>query len=76
VKWAIDNGQIAPAAATIVLNGCGPADLKSERFFPIVQHFTVAELRSAFGIDTKPVGLGDGITQAFPGIEVTYRHQP
>ncbi len=76
VKFAIDSHLIPPAAATIVLNGCGKTDLKSERFFPVVQHFTVAELRSAFGIDTQPVGLGDGITQAFPGITVTYRHQP
>jgi dienelactone hydrolase len=76
VKFAIDSHLIPPAAATILLNGCGETDLKSERFFPVVQHFTVTELRSVFGIDTQPVGLGDGITQAFPHIKVTYHHQP
>ena len=76
VKFAIDTQLIPPAAATLLLNGCGNTDLRSERFFPVVQHFTVAELRSVFGIDKQPVGLGDGITQSFPGITVTYHHEP
>ena len=41
----------------------------------MVQHFTVAELRAAFGIDT-PVGLEAAMTCAFPGITVTYEQQP
>ncbi len=76
VKFAIDSHLVPADEAPILLNGCGAADLKSERFFPVVQHFTVAELRSVFGIDTQPVGLSDGITRAFPRIKVTYRHQP
>jgi hypothetical protein len=40
--------------------------------FPVL----LAELRAAFGIDTRPIGLGDSIVQAFPGITMTYKHQP
>jgi dienelactone hydrolase len=76
VKLAIDNHVLSPAAATLFLNGCGKGDLTPERFFPVVQHFTVAELRDVFGIDASPVGLGDGVTHAFPGVTVTYRHVP
>ena len=74
VKFAIDSHTLSHAAAKLFLNGCGKADLTPERFFPVVQHFTVAELRDVFRIDASPVGLGDGVTQAFPGVTVTYRH--
>jgi hypothetical protein len=53
-----------------------PIQLTPETFFPVAQHFTVAELRAALGIDAQPVGLGDDITRAFPGVSVAYRHQP
>jgi hypothetical protein len=44
-------------------------------FWAVVQHFTVAELRTSLGIDAQPVGLGTGIANAFPGIKVTYEQQ-
>jgi dienelactone hydrolase len=76
LKYAIDNHLVPASATTILLNGCGKTDLPSEKFFPVVQHFTVAELRSVLGVDPQPVGLGDGVTRAFPGVTVRYRHQP
>ncbi len=56
-------------------NGCQPDDLPPEDAFRVIQHFTVAQLRHAFGIDAEPVGLGDGVASAFPGITMDYRQE-
>ncbi len=45
-----------------------------KKFWPIVQHFTVAELRNVL-LGAPPVGLGDGITHAFPDVTL-YTHAP
>ncbi len=76
VKFALDNHFITPGLAKLALNGCAASDMAPQDFWPIVQHFTVAELRSALGIDPQPVGLGDGIVHAFGSVPVTYRHEP
>ncbi len=57
-------------------NGCGPSTLEPQLGWRVMLHFTVAELRASFGIDRKPVGLGDAITKAFPGVTISYEHQP
>jgi hypothetical protein len=44
--------------------------------FRIIGHFTVARLRWALGIDRSPVGLGNDVTGAFPGVRIVDRHQP
>jgi dienelactone hydrolase len=76
VGYAIKNHLVAPGLAPLLLNGCASTNLAPETFFPVAQHFTVAELRAELGIDPQPVGLGDAITGAFPGVSVTYRHKP
>jgi dienelactone hydrolase len=76
VGYAIKNHLVAPGLAPLLLNGCGRTNLTPEAFFPVAQHFTVAELRAELGIDPQPVGLADSITSAFPGVSVTYRHKP
>ena len=53
-------------------NGCEPGALDTKEGWRIIQHFTVAELRVALGIDKVPVGLGPGIADAFPGVKITY----
>jgi len=57
-------------------NGCYPDEVNPEATWPVIVHFTVAELRDVFGLDKPPVGLGDGITHAFPKVALTYEHQP
>jgi dienelactone hydrolase len=76
VGLAVKNHLVGEDVAKLLLNGCEKTALTPEMFWPVVQHFTVAELRSALGIDAQPVGLGDGVSRAFPGITVTYQHQP
>ncbi len=56
-------------------NGCQASNLDPQVGYRIIQHFTVAQLRSALGIDRSPVGLGSGITHAFPGVTIVYQHQ-
>ena len=56
-------------------NGCEAKDLDTRKGWDVTQHFTVAQLRSVFGIDPQPVGLGDGIEKAFGGVTMTYEHQ-
>ncbi len=57
-------------------NGCAAGDLDTQQGWDITQHFTVAHLRAAFGIDSPPVGLGDGIATAFDGVTIDYQHEP
>jgi predicted dienelactone hydrolase len=76
IQFAIANHLVDKKLAELGFNGCNKNDLAPDRFLPIVQHFTVAELRDVLGIDPQPVGLGDGIVHAFPGVSLTYTHQP
>ncbi len=76
VEYALANHFISAGLAKLATNGCTKTDLDPVAFWPVVQHFTVAEIRSVLGIDPTAVGLGDGITHAFAGIPVTYRHEP
>jgi len=76
VQFAVQNHFISKKLAKLATNGCTSTDLDPHVFWTVVQHFTVAELRNVFGIDRQPVGLGDGIINAFPGITLTYHHQP
>jgi len=47
-------------------DGCTDLEFHAEDSWAIFQHFTVAHLRDAFGIDAEPIGLGAGIAHAFP----------
>jgi predicted dienelactone hydrolase len=57
-------------------NGCFPDEVDPISAWPVIAHFTIAELRAVFGIDRTPVGLGDKIASAFPDVPLTYEHTP
>jgi len=76
LAFARKNHLVSDGLLKLGENGCAPTDIAPERFQPIVQHFTVAELRSELGIDQQPVGLDDSITTAFGDIPVQYQHTP
>ena len=65
---------IPPNLLELAIDGCRPENLAPAEFWKVVQHFTVAHLRAAFGLDNPPVGLGDGVSGAFDGVTVRYRH--
>jgi predicted dienelactone hydrolase len=58
----------------LATNGCEAENLDPMEALTVIQHFTVAHLRAAFGLDVPAVGLGDGIATAFDGITLTYQH--
>jgi dienelactone hydrolase len=64
------------ALVAVAQNGCFPGEVEPRIVWPAIAHFTVAFLRSVFGIDAQPVGLGDTIASAFPKVPLTYQHQP
>jgi hypothetical protein len=42
----------------------------------VAQHFTVANVRAAFGIDEPSIGLEDDVATRFGDIVVHYRQEP
>jgi len=76
VEFARQNHLVSDQLLALALNGCAKTDIAPQQFWPVVQHFTVAELRSVFGQDPQPVGLGDSIVNAFGAVKVKYQHQP
>jgi dienelactone hydrolase len=76
VEFARRNRLVSENLLRLATNGCAQSDLDPARFWPVVQHFTVAELRNRLGIDPQPAGLGDGIATAFGEITIAYEHQP
>ncbi|MBK5288661.1 MAG: dienelactone hydrolase family protein [Acidimicrobiia bacterium] len=73
VKLAQDAGLPVPdTLAKLGTDGCFAPNYESTKVWPITRHFEVAQLRWAFGIDPKPVGLQPSIVKAFLPITVTY----
>lgn len=60
----------------LAIDGCRAENLAPAEFWRVAQHFTVAQLRVAFGEDARPVGLDPGVADAFDGIQVLYRQEP
>jgi hypothetical protein len=63
---SLPDGFLAP-----VVDGCEPGDLDVAKAWPTITHFTVAELRDAFGIGKKGTGLGKRVVDDLPA-EVDY----
>jgi predicted dienelactone hydrolase len=53
-------------------DGCEEGSIDTALGWEVAQHFTVAELRSALGVDPEPVGLGAGVVDAFD-VPIDYR---
>jgi dienelactone hydrolase len=64
---------IPPALLELAIDGCRPENLPPAEFWTVAQHFTVAHMRAALGLDDPPRGLGAGIAGAFAPITLRYR---
>ena len=53
-------------------DGCEEGSIDTQLGWEVTQHFTVAELRNALGVDDQPVGLGPGVVDAFD-VPIEYR---
>jgi len=56
-------------------DGCEEGSIDTDLGWRITQHFTVAELRLALGVDSEPVGLGSGVVDAFDA-PIRYESDP
>ncbi len=52
-------------------DGCQPGALDSSEAWPVVNHFVVAQLREAFGLEAPGTGFEDGIEGAFGDVRLT-----
>ena len=64
---------VSPELAKLANNGCNPKDIPPQRFWPVVQSYTVAELRSGLGIDHSGTALAAPSSKQFPGLAMTLR---
>ena len=53
-------------------DGCEEGSIDTALGWEVTQHFTVAQLRNALGIDPEPVGLGAGVIDEFD-VPIDYR---
>ncbi len=67
--------NVPPTIAGLFNDGCAAGgnypDVK--QVWEVPRHFVVAQLRSVFGIDSEPVGLGPAIADAFPPLTLQYQ---
>jgi dienelactone hydrolase len=73
VSFAETLHLVSPELAKLANNGCSPKDIAPQRFWPVVQYYTVAELRAGLGIDHSGAGLAAPAPKQFPGFVITYR---
>ncbi len=69
-------GITVPATVGRLFNdGCDQAGgyPAVKQVWEVPRHFVVAQLRSVFGIDPEPVGLGPSIADAFPPLTLDYQ---
>jgi len=73
IGFAISLHLVSQELAKLAVNGCTAQDIPPPRFWPIVQYYTVAALRSGLGID-HAAAPGPAPTSKFPGFTITFRH--
>jgi dienelactone hydrolase len=72
IGFAISLHLVSQELAKLAVNGCAAQNLPPQRFWPIVQSYTVAALRSGLGID-HAVGPRPATPGQFPGFTITFR---
>ncbi|MDE3086262.1 MAG: hypothetical protein KGJ77_05790 [Acidobacteriota bacterium] len=73
VGFAVSLHLISGELAQLATNGCTARNIPADRFWPIVQAYTVASLRAGLGISTQPPATAvDG--SEFAGFHITVQH--
>jgi len=65
--------HLPPSFLAIAVDGCSAPDVSPPKAWPLIDQAVTAQLRWALGIDRRPVGLGQGLGRAFPGVTATVR---
>jgi dienelactone hydrolase len=72
VGFAISLHLVSQELAKLAVNGCTAKNPPPQTFWPVVQYYTVAELRSGLGID-HGASPGPATPRRFPPFTVTFR---
>lgn len=56
-------------------DGCSPTALDTQTGWRVIQHFTVAQLKSSLGTDRPVKGLGPNVATAFEDVSIDYRQE-
>ena len=72
VGFALSLHLIPPDLAKLGVNGCTKRNPPPQRFWPIVQYYTVAQLRHTFGLD-HTANPGPPTSGQFPGFAISFR---
>ena len=64
------NFRLPPVIDDVIRNGCEPGDLAVPKGQAVYLHFTIAELRDAFGIGKEGAGLGQEVVADLPALVV------
>jgi dienelactone hydrolase len=70
ISFAVANHFVSPQLAQLGINGCQPDDLAPQRFWPIVQYYTLFQLASVFG-GHPTAAVPAPAPGRFPGFTVT-----
>ncbi len=70
ISYAISAGFVSASLAELGINGCQAKDLAPERFWPIVQYYTVIQLENQLGGDASAT-IPSPAPGQFPGFTVT-----
>ena len=74
LQIANDNGlSVNATVVKLASDGCSPPDIDPTTAWPVINNFTTAQLYYTLGLDTTPIGLGDGVQAKFPGVTVEYQ---
>lgn len=73
IGYAVANHLIKPQLAELGINGCQKSDPAPQRFWPIVQYYTVFQLKARLG--HGPTTVPEPSPGAFPGLQVRVAQQ-
>ncbi|MFZ4586152.1 MAG: alpha/beta hydrolase family protein [Acidimicrobiia bacterium] len=74
LKIAQSNGvALSDQVIRLGSDGCNPPDVAPTAAWPVIDNFTTAQLANTFRLDRTPIGLGDGVQNQFPGVQVQYQ---
>jgi dienelactone hydrolase len=73
INYAVSNHFTTPQLARLAINGCEAKDLPPQQFWPIVQYYTVFQIKAVLGHGSTTVPVP--AAGAFPGFKVTIHQQ-
>jgi hypothetical protein len=70
ISYAISHHLIGASLGRLGINGCQRSDIAPQRFWPIVQYYTVFQLKNQFG-GSGQTSIPTPVPGQFPGFTVT-----